>query len=174
MLNFISNFYNQFYEYFTSPELARALLPWKLVSWLVSIFFIILIAALVKKSEATWWIKESVNSRHSVYGAARLNKKWQKIMDRLQRGDQANLKLAVIESDGLLDEVLIRMALPGKDMSERLKQFERHELSSIDSVVEAHDLRNYIISSPAAHILLEQAEQAVGAFEKALRELEYL
>jgi len=66
------------------------------------------------------------------------------------------------------------MALPGKDMQERLTQFQKHELSSVDLVWEAHRLRNLIVNNPKAEISAEQATEAIRYYETALKELEYL
>ncbi len=146
----------------------------KIISYAITFFFVFLIAVLLKKSEATWWINEGVKTRQIVYGPQQLNKKWQAIQERLKRGDDANLKLAIIEADDIFDDILKRMGLPGVDFVERLRQFEPHELKSVELVWEAHHLRDQIVKDPTAMISREQAEQAVSNYEAALKELEYL
>ncbi len=173
MITFFLNLYDQIYNFFTDPEFSRVVLVLKLVSWSITLFLAILAAILLKKSDAAWWLKERVNAREIAYGSGP-DKRWGKILSRLNKGDDANLKLAVIEADNLMGEILQRASMPGKNMEERLQQFEKHELASIDLVWEAHRLRNAIIQDPTAQISREQAEQAVKNFEAALKELDYL
>lgn len=174
MITFFLDLYDRIYNFLTSNDFSSTLLVLKLISWSISLFFIILIVILLKKSEAAWWIKEGRVAGHYVYRAKKLDKKWQTIQARLKRGDEANLKLAIIEADNLFDDILKRMALPGVDMAERLRQFEKHELKSVDLIWEAHRWRNQIVHEPGVHISLEQAEQAIKGYEAALKELEYL
>ncbi len=119
-------------------------------------------------------MKEGARARQAVYGVQELNKKWQSILMRLKKGDEASLKLAIIEADNIFDDILKRMGLPGIDMGERLRQFEEHELASVNLVWEAHRLRNAIVHEPTIQITQEQAAQAVSNYEAALKELEYL
>ncbi len=174
MITFFYDLYDQIYNFFTAIEFGRTILTLKLISYAVTLFFVFLIAVLLKKSEATWWLKEGARARQIVYGFDRINKKWQTIQNRLRKNDEANLKLAIIEADNIFDGILKQMGLPGVDMGERLRQFEPHELKSVNLVWEAHRLRNAIVQEPAVQISQEQAEQAVQNYEAALKELEYL
>ena len=47
---------------------------------------------------------------------------WQEIERRLAAGDESNLKLAIIEADKILDEILKMSGLKGDTMADRLKQ----------------------------------------------------
>jgi hypothetical protein len=173
MITYFLEIYDQIYNYLTSANFGAVLLILKITSWLISLFLIILIVILLKRADAGWWIRERIHAAYIAYGQPE-DKRWEMILARLKRGDEANLKLAVIEADNLLDEILKRMALPGRDMGERLQQFETHELASLDRVWQAHKLRNQIVHEPGIHITQEQAEEAVANIEAALKELEYL
>lgn len=173
MITFFLDLYDQIYNFFTAPEFSRIVLVLKILSWSVSLFLAFLIAAILRRSDATWWVRERSYARRVAYGLGS-EKKWEKILARLDNGDEANLKLAVIEADNLFDGILKQMSLPGKDMGERLLQFEKQELKSINLVWEAHRLRNFIVHEPTAPLSRAQAEQAIKAYEAALKELEYL
>jgi len=174
MITFFHDLYEQIYYFLTSADFSGTLLILKLISYGFSFFFIFLIAVLLKKSNATWWVNEGVRARRIAYGGQPVDKKWLKIQARLRSQDEAAWKLAVIEADNIFDDILKRMGLPGVDFEERLRQFEPQELKSINLVWEAHNLRNYIIAQPTARLELAQAEQALANYESALKELEYL
>lgn len=99
------------------------------------------------------------------------DKKWQAILKRVKRGDDANLKLAVIEADNLFDNLLQKMSLDGKDMGERLEKLNSAQLSCLEEVWLAHKVRNKIVHEPGYPLGHSEAETAVEAFEKAFREL---
>jgi archaellum biogenesis protein FlaJ (TadC family) len=174
MITFFLNLYDTINSFLNSVDFSRTILTLKLISYAISFFFIFLIAVLLKKSEATWWLKEGARARQAAYGPQKLDKKWQTVLMRLKKGDEASLKLAIIEADNIFDDILKRMGLPGIDMGERLRQFEPHELKSVELVWEAHRLRNAIVHEPTIEISQAQAEQAVQGYEAALKELEYL
>jgi hypothetical protein len=174
MITFFLDLYDNIQNFINSVDFSRTVLTLQLISYAITFFFVFLIVVLLKKSEATWWISESAAARRSVFGPQALNKKWLLIQERLKRGDDANLKLAIIEADNIFDDILKQMGLPGVDMTERLRQFEENELKSVSLVWEAHHLRNQIVQDPTMQISQEQAQQAVQNYETALKELEYL
>jgi len=106
------------------------------------------------------------------WGQKKLVKKWEGISDRLERGSEAEHKLAVIEAEQMLDEVFIRMGFGGQSFGERLTQIREQQLPSIDEVVEAHKTRNNIVHDPDYKLTPEQAKKVLNVYEKALKELE--
>ena len=173
MITYFLELYDQFYNFLSSANWDAIVLILKITSFLVSALLIWLIIILLKRADAAWWVRERVFASNFAYGKSE-NEKWNAIISRAKKGDEANLKLAVIEADNLMDEILKRMGLPGADMAERLKQIEVQEIKSIDKVWATHDLRNRIVHESNFHLTQEEAEQAARNIEDALRELEYL
>ena len=118
-------------------------------------------------------MRERIFASEFAYGKS-ANEQWDAIINRLKKGDETNLKLAVIEADNLMGDILKRMGLPGADMAERLKQIKPEEVTSVNKIWETHDIRNQIVHQPNFHLTQEEAEKAVGNIEEALRELDYL
>ena len=173
MRTFLFGIYENIYNFF-NVDFSQELLALKIFGYLLSLFFIFLIILLLRRADAFWWVRERYYAAESVKGEEQLNKKWQKILGRLERGDDANLKLAVIEADNIFADILKRMSLPGENFEEQLSQFERHELKSVDLVWEAHRLRDFIVHQPKVPISRDQAQTAIQYYETALKELEYL
>lgn len=173
MITYFLNLYDLVYNYLNSVNAGAVILILKITSWLISILLMWLVMILLKRSDATWWVKERVFAAEFAYGKA-AGQHWEGIKARLQKGDEANLKLAVVEADKLVDEIIKRMGLPGKDMAERLKQVEVHEIKSIDKIWATHEIRNRIVREPNFKLAQQEAEAAVGNIEEALKELEYL
>lgn len=146
----------------------------KLVSLAISAFFIYLIVILLKRSDAAWGIRERRYARQVAKGPQHVEHKWQKVLERMDKGDEANLKLAIIEADSILAEILKFIIPAGASVGERLEKMDKNRLSSLDTVWEAHRLRNFIVHNPKVLITHQQAEEAIKGFERGLRELEYL
>jgi len=103
-----------------------------------------------------------------------LNKSWQKILLRLNKNDEANLRLALIEADNLFDDLLKQMRLPGESMADRLKYLDSSQVPNIDEIWQAHKLRNTIVHNHEYPITRNEIEFGVKAYEKALKELEFM
>jgi len=103
-----------------------------------------------------------------------LNKSWQKILARLQKNDEDNLRLALIEADNLFDDLLKQMRLPGESMADRLKYIDSSQVSNIDEIWRAHKLRNVLVHNHEYPIARNEMEFGVKAYEKALKELEFI
>ena len=173
MITYFLDLYDQLYNFLSSANFDAIILILKITSFLVSFFLIWLIIILLKRADAAWWLRERAFASEFAYGKGE-NEKWNAIVGRVKKGDEANLKLAVIEADDLMGDILKRMGLPGADMAERLKQIQAQEIASVDKIWETHDIRNKIIHEPNFHLSQEEAEKAVSNIEEALRELEYL
>ena len=102
----------------------------------------------------------------------KLRKKWQVIERRLNRRGESNYKMAVIEADKLLDNLLERAGYAGKSLGDRLKRLTSAQFSNLDALWQAHKLRNDIVHNIETEVEFHQARQAVSAVKKALEELE--
>lgn len=146
----------------------------KIISGGFSAFLFVLIIILITKSDRLWKMKLARESVKAVHFPKQFDKKWQIILTRMKRKDEANMKLAVIEADKLFDTLLQHMGYQGKDMSERLEKLTPVQLSNLEDIWLAHKVRNRIVHEPEHHITLSEAESAIAAFEKAFKELQVL
>lgn len=108
--------------------------------------------------------KKDLSRRKSV-------KAWQRVEQRMRVGDEAQVKLAVIEADKILDEILKMAGLQGETMADRLKRLNPAQLSNIESVWQVHKMRNRIVHEPDFHVTHAEAEYAVEVYRAALKEL---
>jgi hypothetical protein len=95
---------------------------------------------------------------------------WTQIQKRVQAGDESNLKLAVIEADKVMDEILKRSGFAGETMADRLKGLNTAQLSNLQQVWEAHKLRNRIVHEPDFEVSKKEAEYAVSIYGRAFQE----
>jgi hypothetical protein len=138
----------------------------------VLLFFLIVVLSI--KADRLWKLKLARESVKAVKFPKEFDKKWQTILIRMERADEANMKLAVLEADKLFELLLNQMNLPGENTDEKLSQLAPGRLSNLDDVLLAHKVRNRIIQEPAYSLTQPEAESAISAYEKAFREWEVL
>lgn len=119
------------------------------------------------KIAGNFFLTHSFPKRH-------LNKSWQKILSRLIKSDEANLRLALIEADNLFDDLLKQMRIPGESMADRLKYVDSSQIPNIDEIWRAHKLRNVLVHNHEYPITRNEIESSVKAYEKALKELDFI
>ncbi len=129
---------------------------------------------LVIKSDRLWKVKLFRESKGVVNLPKDFDKKWITIQSRLAKGDEANIKLAVIEADRMLDKLLYFIGYRDKDMADKLRQLTSAQISNLEDIWLAHKVRNRIVHEHEYHLTRSEAESAIAAFEKAFKELEVL
>lgn len=106
------------------------------------------------------------------FGVKKTFKQWAKVTKRLGTGREAECKLAVIEADSLLNDILKKIGYSGETIAEILKQLDSAILPNIEEVWQAHKIRNNIVHDPDYHFTLDEAQKTLGIYEQALRDLE--
>ena len=106
------------------------------------------------------------------YGVRKIEKTWSKTMKRLDTGLESEYKLAVIEADSMLEDILKRMGYAGETLGERLTKLTSATLPNIEEIKKTHQIRNNIIHDPDYRLSLDEARKALAVYEQALRELE--
>jgi len=106
------------------------------------------------------------------YGVGRAKRVWKKILERMEKGVESEVKLAVIEAEDLLDDILKKLGYKGESFGERIKEMPRNLMPNIDDLQEAHKIHNNIIHDPNYRLNLDQAKTILEIYKKALQNLE--
>ena len=101
-------------------------------------------------------------------------KEWTKIEQHFYKGDENDLKIAVIEADKLLEEALRESGIRGISLGDRLKSLKPEQLPNLDQVWQAHRLRNDIVHQPTFKLKRDLAERALNIYEETLRSFKLL
>jgi hypothetical protein len=151
------------------------LLSLKIIFIIIFLSFLAVILYSLRKS--SWlryrFLQDLIEiSRFRPYEAEKLSKTWAKVQKRLEIGSESEYKLAVIEADSLLNEVLERMGYRGGALGERLQKVTADALPNVEEVWEAHKIRNNIVHDPDYRLSLDEAKRALEIYEKALTDLQ--
>ncbi|MEK7582134.1 MAG: hypothetical protein AAB488_02295 [Patescibacteria group bacterium] len=152
-------------------SLIKAILP------ILSIFLItIIIYSLIRIREVRKAEKEE-SEEIVPYNPDPLPKheKWQVVMDHIDSTNPSEWKLAILEADNILDEMIRRMGYSGENLGERLKAIEPSDFSSIQNAWEAHKIRNKIAHEGSEFFLSQrEAKRIVGLYEQVFREFDFI
>lgn len=99
---------------------------------------------------------------------------WAKVQNKLREPTPDSLRLAIIEADGVVDEVLKRMGLPGETFADRLGRLNPEHYVTLDKLWDAHRVRNNLVHTPEFHVSTARAEEAIAAYEAFLKDAKAL
>ncbi len=103
-----------------------------------------------------------------------LRAKWQAVRAKIESKNESDYKVAIIEADNIIDDLISRMGYGGENMSERLDNINPGQIENIEDLRIAHEARNRIIHDENFKLNKEQAERIIGYFEEFLRYFEVL
>lgn len=108
------------------------------------------------------------------YGFRRLTRQWERVVRRLEGPGEAEYKLAILEADEMLDELLKRIGYRGETLGEKLTGLSTTSLPNLAEALEVHQVRNNIIHDPDYRLTLEEAKRVLEVYERAFRHLEVI
>jgi len=98
---------------------------------------------------------------------------WEVILDHVGSDNPAEWKLAIIEADNILDELLKEIGYGGETLGDRLKSIDTDNLSTLSGAWDAHKLRNAIAHEQGFELTRREAKKAIKLYEETFRELGY-
>jgi hypothetical protein len=103
-------------------------------------------------------------------------RKWQQVEDHAHSGDPSQWRLAILEADIILDEIVFeRFGDLGDTLGERLKRVDRSDFQTIDKAWEAHRIRNAIAHEGSSFELSERdLRQTINLYREVFEEFHYI
>lgn len=162
-------------DFLTNPPFPGYFLVLKIIFILAFIYFFVSIVYFIKKSHYLEWLwLEPIRDRFTRkdYGMKRIDSDWNKIKKRLEGATEADYKLALIEADGMLDDVLKKLGYKGESLGDRLRVTTTEVISNLDDVWKAHNVRSCIVRDPNYQLTLEETKKVLAIYEKAFKDLD--
>jgi len=101
--------------------------------------------------------------------------RWEVVENHINSNTPGEWRLAVIEADSILDDVIKKQGYEGESLGERLKAIDPSDLSNIQSAWEAHRVRNKIAHEGQGFQLdHREAKRIIGLYEKVFKEFKYI
>jgi hypothetical protein len=161
-----------FIYFISAPQIQDTVFPIKLVFMTFAMFFLAgVIYFMINSSWLQYKFLEDVTEFFSwqSYGLRETTKRWNKIKERISSGSEPEYKLAVIEAEDFLVEVLDDRGYEGKDFVENLKKAAK--LISpllLSEIMSAHEVRNSIVYNPDYKLDIEQTKKVLNIYESGV------
>lgn len=103
------------------------------------------------------------------------NERWERVETYMTSLNPSDWKIAILEADNILDQVVERMGYPGTTLGERMKNIEASDFPYLDETWEAHKTRNAIAHKGTDYELSRSdAERTINIYHRVFKELGYL
>lgn len=147
------------------------------LAYIFSIFLLVLyVYASVKKNLYLGLQIQTLRDTEKLYdqqfrGATR-NSRLEDVFIHLDSESPNDWKLAIIEADIILDDILKQRGYAGNSLGERLKSISPQQLSSLNDAWEAHKIRNRIAHDGTDFVLTKRvAHETIAQYQRVFSEL---
>lgn len=101
--------------------------------------------------------------------------RWNRILEQARSEDPQSWRLAILEGDIMLNELLDTLGYRGETMADKMKGVDRANFNTIDLAWEAHKIRNSIAHAGQAHqINSREARRVITLYERIFREFRFI
>jgi hypothetical protein len=101
--------------------------------------------------------------------------RWARILEEIHSSDEQKWRLAILEADIMLNELLDVLGYRGDTMGDKMKQATRQNFNTIDFAWEAHRARNEVAHVGSIKQLSErEARRVIGLYEQVFREFRFI
>lgn len=105
----------------------------------------------------------------------KIAKRFAKVLEHGNSARESDWRLAILEADVLLDEMVTGMGYHGDSLGEKLKAIEKSDFLTLDKAWEAHAVRNRIAHEGAAFVLsAREAKRVIALYEEVFKEFRYI
>lgn len=105
----------------------------------------------------------------------RVNAKWEKVLAHAHSQNPADWRVAIIEADVMLEDLLKAVGYDGEGIGEMLKKVEPSDMLTLDKAWEAHKIRNRIAHAGQDFDLTERETlRVIGLFEEVFNEFQII
>lgn len=114
-------------------------------------------------------------TRAAISGEETHNERWQQILSYAASDDHELWRLAIIEADVMMDEMLETMGYPQDSLGEKLRSAEKSDFQTIEQAWEAHKLRNTIAHEGSTYDLKrKEVDRAINHYRRVFNEFSYI
>lgn len=99
--------------------------------------------------------------------------RWNRIEGYLKSDNVSDWKIAIIDADNMLDEVMMHFHFPGDNVGDRLRNAARSFGTSADAGY-AHGVRNKIAHDPLFELSHTEANRVISMYKRTFEEFNYL
>ena len=97
-------------------------------------------------------------------------KRWLKIIKSMEGDDPAAWRMAVIDADSMLDEVVAKLGYIGNNLEERLENIIPEQFPSLEDAWRAHQISTFLKEDSSYNLTREVADRTIEIYRSIFRE----
>lgn len=111
----------------------------------------------------------------AAHSVSKTQLRWSRILEQAHSDNDQSWRLAILEADIMLNELLDTLGYRGETMADKMKTADRATFATIDLAWEAHKVRNRIAHSGVAHELnAREVRRIISLYERVFREFHFV
>lgn len=149
-----------------------------IIAYVFCIFMLVLyVYASVRKKSYDDLQTQKLRDAEQLYAEKYLgtprNSRLKDVLSHIESDNPNDWKLAIIEADIILDDILKQKGYVGSSLGERLKSISSNQLDSLNDAWEAHKVRNRIAHDGADFVLTKRtAQETIVRYQKVFKEFD--
>lgn len=101
--------------------------------------------------------------------------RWNRIMEHAESADEHKWRLAILECDIMLNELLDLQGYKGETIAEKMKQVPRTQFNTIDDAWDAHKVRNRVAHEGVEfHIDEREKNRVINLYQRVFKEFGFI
>ncbi|MBI2611094.1 hypothetical protein HYW60_04170 [Candidatus Kaiserbacteria bacterium] len=101
--------------------------------------------------------------------------RWRRVLEQASSSNPESWRLAILEADIMLNELLDVQGYKGETMADKMKQVDRAQFNSIDAAWDAHKVRNRIAhEGTATDLTPREVHRIIALYERVFKEFRYI
>lgn len=101
--------------------------------------------------------------------------RWKRVLEQAGGSNPEGWRLAILEADIMLNELLDLQGYKGETMADKMKQVDRASFNSIEDAWEGHKIRNRIAhEGTAANLSHREVRRVIALYERVFKEFKYI
>ncbi len=120
------------------------------------------------------WIINKRGANIKIPGSKEIKKRWLKIEEYLQDQNESFWKIAILEADKLVNDVLSGFGYQGKNLGEKLANSNASQIEYYEELKKSHQVRNQIIKEKDFFLNNKEAKKIIDVYKKYLETVNLL
>lgn len=169
-----------------------AVLPDYAVSLMLNMFMISLFITVVLIIFLVWVSRRLMETSHKLHASVSpekekkvqkndiaekpiVNERWQNVLAHINSENPNDWKLAILESDIMLGDMMEKIGYMQNSIGEKLKAVEQSDFTTVEYAWEAHKIRNAIAHQGSEFMINKrEVERVIGLYEAVFREFGWI
>lgn len=169
-----SEFLNNLSFWLTSAQLQEQLIGIKILFILFGILFLVGIFYLLFKStflKVHFWQDWTEFISFKSYGLEKIHRRLERVRRKTESNLESDRKMAVLEGEDLLNEVLKRNGFYEMSLKESLEKMGKEIVPNAEEILSVHKIYRNMTVDPDYHLTLPEAKKFLGIIEEIFKNL---